>query len=228
MVQLLTGLLPHLALDFLPLPVHVLLGLPVGVYLRPGISLPGGAQRDPGIAGGQDIRLELHKGIGGVIAVWRADQQGHAPHPEVLDAVLPTKVYCLHGDALLRGQTGGGYGCLGLGQQIGHHRDVVPADVAVDPTIGGNAGPAVYRQAVLDQIVRQVAVCDIGNGQAVLAHRQNRGVYLRAVPLTDDIQQISRILHPLGIGQGQVCVVVQIIALRLVTDQQMPAQRRLG
>ena len=66
----------------------------------------------------------------------------------------------------------------------------------------------------------------ITDGQSILALRKNSGVNVRTVRLAGQVKKIFGESHRLRVSQRQRGVIVQIIAVILVTDQQIPAQGR--
>ena len=92
--------------------------------------------------------------------------------------------------------------------------------------ICGHARLAVDDFPGFHQVIRQVTVRQIPDGQSILALRKNSGVNVRTVRLAGQVKKIFGEFHRLRVCQRQLGVIVQIIAVILVTDQQIPAQRR--
>ena len=144
----------------------------------------------------------------------------------MLDALLPAQIHRLAGDGLRHGQTIVGQRRLRFRPKVGVNGHIAPFDVPGNAPICGHAGLAIDGFPGLHQVIRQVTVRQIPDGQSILALRKNSGVNVRTVRLAGQVKKIFGEFHRLRVCQRQRGVIVQIIAVILVTDQQIPAQRR--
>ena len=156
----------------------------------------------------------------------RTDQGGHSAHPEMLDALLPAQINRLAGDGLRHGQAIVSQGCLCFRPKVGVNGHIAPFDMPGNAPICSHAGLAIDDFPGLHKVIRQVTVRQISDGQAVLALRKNSGVNVRTVRLAGQVKKIFGKFHRLRVCQRQRGVIVQIIAVILVTDQQIPTQGR--
>ena len=156
----------------------------------------------------------------------RTDQGGHSAHPEMLNALLPAQIHRLAGDGLRHGQAIVSQGRLCFRPKVGVNGHIAPFDMPGNAPICGHAGLAIYDFPGLHQVIRQVTVRQIPDGQAVLALRENSGVNVRTVRLAGQVEKIFGKFHRLRVCQRQRGVIVQIISVILISDQEIPAQGR--
>ena len=158
----------------------------------------------------------------------RTDQGGHSAHPEMLNALLPAQIHRLAGDGLRHRQAIIGQRRLCFCAQILSDGHIIPFDMPSNAPVGGHAGLAVDGQALLNKIICQGAVRQARQRQAVLPLRQNGGINVRAVHLAGQVKQVGRKFYRLGVGQRQLRVVVQIVAVVFIPNQEIAAQRGFG
>ena len=163
-------------------------------------------------------------------AVGRGGQHGiPAYSPGGHSGVCNVEINGLAGNGLLQRPTGGSQPGRCVRLEILGHSDVLPVRRSgTDPAVLCHTGPGPDIRALLDQVVRNVAVRQLCDSQAVMAHRQDSRVDIGPGQLALQVQEVLAEGDGLGVGKRQICVVVQVVAVGLVPNQQIPAQGRSG
>ena len=190
-----------------------------------GECLGTGPQSNPGVARVQDIRLQSGEGIAHSQAVGGAGDLGVTAHPQGGNSAVGTvEIHRRHRDGAQGQHPGLGQQGHGLGAQVGGLSHVVPGLDGDDPAILVHPGLGVDDAALLDQVLGQVPIGQVGDGQALGPHRQDCGVNLGGVDLVGELQQVFRKGDALDIAQRVVRQIIQIGTVLLVAHQQVATQ----